>query len=320
MLETKQPLLKILVCDDDLADRKLVGAYLQQIADREIVVLEAGQRAEIQNALNKGRVDLVLMDIQMPEKSGMEWLAEIVEKQVAPVVMLTGAGSEEIAVQSIQEGAVGYLPKGSLSKEKLVETINTALEKWRRMQQGKADQEKLEKLANFDSLTGLYNRRSILRKLGEQLKYARRYREELSLIMLDIDHFKKVNDQYGHLTGDEVLAEVATLIRQNIRVVDAAGRYGGEEFIIILPKTDLSSALVIAERIRKTIEATEMKDFEGKVFGITVSQGLSSWKPGDDEYSLISCADDALYGAKENGRNRVETSLSLGLKKELNKL
>ena len=320
MLETKQPLLKILVCDDDLADRKLVGAYLQQIADREIVVLEAGQRAEIQNALNKGRVDLVLMDIQMPEKSGMEWLAEIVEKQVAPVVMLTGAGSEEIAVQSIQEGAVGYLPKGSLSKEKLVETINTALEKWRRMQQGKADQEKLEKLANFDSLTGLYNRRSILRKLGEQLKYARRYREELSLIMLDIDHFKKVNDQYGHLTGDEVLAEVATLIRQNIRVVDAAGRYGGEEFIIILPKTDLSSALVIAERIRKTIEATEMKDFEGKVFGITVSQGLSSWKPGEDKHSLISRADDALYGAKENGRNRVETSLSLGLKKELNKL
>ena len=101
--------------------------------DRGIVLLEAGQIAEIQDALDKGRVDLVLMDIQMPEKSGMEWLAEIVEKQTAPVVMLTGSGSEEIAVQSIQEGAVGYLPKSNLSKENLRNTMDAALEKWRRM-------------------------------------------------------------------------------------------------------------------------------------------------------------------------------------------
>ena len=215
---------------------------------------------------------------------------------------------------------MGYLPKGSLSRERLEKTIDAALGEWQRIQQSKANQEELEKLANFDSLTGLYNRRAILRRLDEEIKHAKRYKEQPSLIMLDIDHFKKVNDRYGHLTGDDVLEEVARLIRQSIRAVDAAGRYGGEEFIIILPKTDSSSALNVAERIRKAIEMAGMKDSEGNVFSITVSQGLASYKPGEDKHSFISRADDALYAAKENGRNRVETSLGLELKKELNKL
>jgi len=307
-LKANQSLLKILVCDDDPADRKLVRAYLQQIDSREIVLLEAGQRAEIQNALDKGRIDLVFMDIQMPEKSGMEWLAEIVEKQTAPVVMLTGSGSEEVAVQSLQKGAVGYLPKSKLSTEKLAETIDDAMKRWRQIQQGRANQEELERLANIDSLTGLLNRGAILRKLSEQMKHAKRYRDELSLSLLDIDHFKKVNDQYGHLTGDDVLEQVAILMWQNIRDADIIGRYGGEEFIIILPRTGLSSAPNVAERVRKMIEVSKMKDSEGNMFGITVSQGISIYKLGEDEHSLISRADNALYKAKGNGRNRVETS------------
>ena len=308
VLKVERPLLKILVCDDDPADRKLVRTYLREVADREIVMLEAGERAEIREALDKGRIDLVLMDNQMPEKSGMEWLAEISEKRMAPVVMLTGSGSEEVAVQALQEGAVGYLPKGSLSKEKLVEAIDAALEKWRLMQQSRANQDELERLANFDSLTGLHNRRAILHRLDEHIKQVRRYEGELSLIMLDIDYFKKVNDQYGHLIGDEVLENVAVLMQQNVRNTDSVGRYGGEEFIIVLSETDLSSALIVAERLRNAIEAAEMRDSEGNMFGITVSQGVSSYKPGEDKQSLISRADDALYRAKQNGRNRVETS------------
>ncbi len=308
VLKVERPLLKILVCDDDPADRKLVRTYLREVADREIVMLEAGQKAEIEEALGKGRIDLVLMDNEMPEKSGMEWLAEIVEKRMAPVVMLTGSGSEEVAVQALQEGAVGYLPKGSLSKEKLVEAIDAALEKWRLMQQSRANQDELERLANFDSLTGLHNRRAILHRLDEHIKQVRRYEGELSLIMLDIDYFKNVNDQYGHLIGDEVLENVAVLMQQNVRNTDSVGRYGGEEFIIVLSETDLSSALIVAERLRNAIEAAEMRDSEGNMFGITVSQGVSSYKPGEDKQSLISRADDALYRAKQNGRNRVETS------------
>jgi len=307
-METRveQPLLKILVCDDDPADRKLVKVHLRQVTGSEVVVLEAGQKTEIQSALDKGRIDLILMDIQMPGKSGIEWLAEIVENQIAPVVMLTGAGNEDVAVRSLQSGAVGYLPKGSLSGDKLVKTINVSLERWRQMQQEKANHEDLERLVNIDSLTGLYNRRATMHRLDEEIKNAGRYSDSLSLSLLDIDYFKKVNDQYGHLVGDDVLEKIATLLRRSVRETDVVGRHGGEEFLIILSKTDLSSAEIVTERVRKLIEAAEMADSEGNVFNITVSQGLVSYEPGEDLESLVSRADDALYRAKENGRNRVE--------------
>jgi len=315
--EIKQPLIKILICDDDQADRKLVRTYVKRMTDREIVLLEAGHTEEIQNALDKGRIDLVLMDNQMPGKSGMEWLAEIAKKQLAPVVMLTGSGTEEIAAQAFQEGAVGYLPKGSLSQEKLQNIIDVALDKWTRLQQATADKEKLEILATFDSLTGLYNRRAILGKLRDLINLANRYKEDFSLSMLDIDHFKRVNDRYGHLTGDEVLEKIATLIRRNIRDTDIVGRYGGEEFIIILPKTNLSSSWGVAERLRTILEETEMKDSAGNVFAITVSQGLAGWERGEDATSLISRADEALYKAKEKGRNRVQILLGPSLRDKI---
>ncbi len=313
----KQPLIKVLICDDDPADRKLVRTYLQRITKREIVLLEAGYTEEIQNALDKGRIDLVLMDNQMPGKSGMEWLAEIAKKQLAPVVMLTGSGTEEIAAQAFQEGAVGYLPKSSLSQKKLSSIIDVALDKWTRLQQAKADREKLERLATFDSLTGLYNRRAVLGRLDELINLASRYKEDFSLSMLDIDHFKKINDHYGHLTGDEVLEEIAVLIRRNIRETDIVGRYGGEEFIIILPKTNLSSAWVVAERLRSIIEKTGMKDSAGNAFTITVSQGLVGWERDEDAASLISRADEALYKAKEKGRNRVQILLGPSLRDKI---
>ena len=129
--ETKKTPVKILVCDDDPAFRKLVQTYLRS-ADKGFVLEEAGQKEEIQDALDKGGIDLVLMDIMMPEKSGIEWLDEIVEKRIAPVVMVTGFGSEEIAVQSIHEGAIDYIPKDHLTKDRLLSTIEITLETWKR--------------------------------------------------------------------------------------------------------------------------------------------------------------------------------------------
>ena len=315
--KTKQPLIKILICDDDPADRKLIRACVQRTTDRQIVLLEAGQTDEIQNALAKGRIDLVLMDSQMPGKSGMEWLVEIARKRLAPVVMLTGAGTEEVVTQAFQEGAVGYLPKSSLAREKLKNTIDVALDKWARLQQARADKEKLERLATLDSLTGLYNRRAILARLRELINLANRYKEDFSLIMLDIDHLKKINDRYGHLTGDEVLEGIATLIRRNIRDTDIVGRYGGEEFIMVLPKTTLALSWIVAERLRSTIEKAQMKDSAGHVFSITVSQGLAGWERGEDATSLVSRADEALYKAKEKGRNRVQILLGPSLRDKI---
>ncbi len=307
-MEDRKSLLKILVCDDDPVDRKLVRAYVKQIDDREIVLLEAGDKDEIQSALDRGSIDLVFMDLQMPEKSGMEWLTEITHSHVAPVVMLTGLGSEDIAAESIQEGAVGYLSKAGLSRERLENAIDNALRRWRQVQQSRASQEELERLARFDSLTGLYNRRTVLGLLDDQIKRAKRYDEALAVLMVDIDHFKKVNDRYGHLVGDRVLEAVAAVLSQSVREVDIVGRYGGEEFLATLPKADTLAARIVGERMRRAVEAAGMTAHDGTVFHVTVSVGISSYRSGEDHLEFIGRVDDALYRAKQNGRNRVEVS------------
>lgn len=164
----------------------------------------------------------------------------------------------------------------------------------------------LERLAYFDTLTGLFNRRSILEKLNEWLRHLERYGGRLCVIMLDIDHFKAVNDLYGHRVGDRVLTNIAHLMRETIRQTDFVGRYGGEEFLIILPQTDAGGAAIVAERTRASIQGCPMHDADGKTFPVTASLGVAEWCKRDDEDLLITRADAALYRAKDAGRNKVE--------------
>ena len=306
MIKGRNAPFRVLICDDDPGDRWLIRAYLQQQTDREITFVEAGETSEIQAAVDQGTVELVLMDIDMPDKSGLYWLRQIVENQLAPVVMLTGHGSEEMAVQSLQQGAVGYLPKSNLSREQLIDTIDRAMEKWRAMQRSRADKEELERLATVDSLTGLLNRRATLQKLEESMTRARRYGEKLCVLLMDIDNFKQINDTYGHVEGDTALRNVAALVQRRIRDADTVGRYGGDEFLIILPHTELAYALIPAERIRKAIEALRIEDATSSAYSMTVSLGIASYEPGDDTTSIIHRADNGLYRAKQEGRNRIE--------------
>jgi len=163
-----------------------------------------------------------------------------------------------------------------------------------------------EKMANYDTLTGLYNRRAILEKANEWICHVRRYKGRLTVVMLDIDHFKQVNDIYGHRVGDRVLMDLSSMMQRSVRQTDFAGRYGGEEFLIILPRTDVAGASVMAERVREAIQGAPMHDAEGNAFKVTASLGVAEYCSGDDEDSLITRADAALYRAKEAGRNRVE--------------
>ena len=158
----------------------------------------------------------------------------------------------------------------------------------------------------FDSLTDLHNKQGILDILRELIAHSERYKHNLSVSILDIDHLNKINEHYGQFTGDAVLTNVAKIIHQNIRGSDIAGRYGEDEFVIVLPRSNLYAAMVTAERIRNTIQNTEMKNADENVFTITVSQGLSSWEQGEDAQSLLSRAAETLNKAKQNGCNRVE--------------
>jgi diguanylate cyclase (GGDEF)-like protein len=161
----------------------------------------------------------------------------------------------------------------------------------------------VKRIMNTDPLTGIFNRRAIDKMINREISFALRHKLPLSVVMIDIDHFKKINDTYGHETGDNVLKNFAKKIKKLIRNEDIFGRYGGEEFILILPNTNIDSAYKVTERIRKEIEKMKLKGIKGN---ITASFGLTEILPADNQDSLIKRADDALYLAKRNGRNRCE--------------
>ncbi|MES2107068.1 MAG: sensor domain-containing diguanylate cyclase [Pseudomonadota bacterium] len=165
----------------------------------------------------------------------------------------------------------------------------------------------MQKLATYDDLTGLLNRRALLARLQEEVDRARRIVHPLSVIMLDLDHFKQINDSHGHLAGDVVLHGVGKFLRERLRVTDSAGRYGGEEICLILPGTSLDDAIAVAEKLRQALATAEFVTSGGSIaatasFGVVAGQPGPKLNPGD----LLTAADDAMYSAKKNGRNRVE--------------
>jgi diguanylate cyclase (GGDEF)-like protein len=170
---------------------------------------------------------------------------------------------------------------------------------------------RIEELSLTDELTGLYNRRLLAYRLHEEVNRAQRHRHYIGCIMVDIDHFKKTNDTYGHPAGDRILQEVASTIKENCRAEDIVVRYGGEEFVVISPETRSDGLMVLATRIRELIEKMEVRSGDGKVIPVTVSLGVAEIKydekeQSDNEEDIIELADRALYLAKANGRNRVE--------------
>ena len=169
------------------------------------------------------------------------------------------------------------------------------------------------KHATLDALTGFNNRRQLEERIKQEVSSAKRQKRNLCAIMTDVDFFKSANDTYGHAVGDLVLKTIARVIKMQLRDYDIAGRYGGEEFSIILPYTNLSEAQMVAERLRKAVEKTKIdiskvnSDVTEKNIGVTISLGVAEYSTDDDENTLLQKADKALYKAKENGRNRVES-------------
>ena len=188
-----------------------------------------------------------------------------------------------------------YLKRAVLTMAQELEALITQL---------KSEKDKLEELAYTDPLTGLSNRRFFLEEMKRVLETAKRYKEPLSILMLDVDNFKRINDEYGHDVGDMILKQLAEVIRRSIRSSDIAARFGGEEFIVALPKTDEKGALMVAERIRQEFKKSKVK-VDGKDVGTTVSIGVATLDEGYDLDRLIKEADEALYEAKRTGKDKV---------------
>lgn len=189
----------------------------------------------------------------------------------------------------------------------VIKSAVNAIEQSHAIEQAKADNARLEALAHTDPLTHLLNRRALTIRLVAELERVRRYNSPLTMLMIDLDHFKRVNDTYGHLVGDEVLRGIAMILQRSLRSVDMVARYGGEEFVVVLPETTEQGAVAFAERIRQRVEQHAFEAERANTARVTVSIGVSAFPAPHVETAddLFSKADAALYRAKEKGRNRV---------------
>ncbi len=280
----------VLVVDDDESVCHLFSAMLSSHGF-EVVAEQDGRKAL--SLLRDGDFDVVVLDLVMPQLDGLSMIEEIREYDSAlPILVVTGYGSAETTVAAMRRGATDFVTK-PVDAGFLDLRIRRA---W--------DLEHARRLANTDGLTGIYNHRYLQERLRGEIERAERYSRPLSVVMADLDHFKRFNDMFGHPRGDEVLIEVAHTLRQLTRATDVVARYGGEEFTLILPETPAAEAKVFAERVRECIAALELNGGD-PASQVTLSAGIAAHHPGMTKEALIEAADCALYRAKRGGRNRV---------------
>jgi len=284
---------KVLIIDDEEAICALFAALLKQYGCYQIVTTTDGRK--VMDLLHSERFDVVLMDMRMPALTGSDLLRQITQAfEELPVIIVTGHGTIEAAVESMQAGAADFVTK-PVPGAVLHIRIQKALEHTH-----------TRRLASTDGLTELYNHRTFQERLAQEVDRANRYGRPLSLVMVDVDHFKIYNDTYGHPQGDIVLRELARLLREVSRTSDVVARYGGEEFALILPETDRVSAQKIGHRL---CEQVERHAFPGEGHlpsnALTISIGVATHTPAGTKEALLKNADAALYNAKRSGRNRV---------------
>lgn len=291
----------VLIADDSLVIRAVVRAHLEE---KGYAVVEAEDGIAAVERCATTRPDVVLLDIEMPGLDGYQVLARLKdapELRDIPVVFLTSRSGMDDVVAGLEAGAHDYLRK-PFEPQELVARVAAAAQVKKLQDQLRQRNDELDRMTRTDALTGLFNRRHLDQELIRQYSIAYRNCTPIAVLLLDIDHFKKVNDTYGHPAGDFVLQEFGRRLGSEVRAGDIAGRWGGEEFLVVLPGADLPAALTVAERIRlATCLAPVVLD--GTQIALTVSGGCALG-PLDTPEELVARADAALYEAKVGGRNR----------------
>jgi len=245
--------------------------------------------------------DLILLDIMLPRLTGLE-VARLIkgnkELPFIPIIMQTALDSTQDKVDGLDAGADDYITK-PINFAELEARVRSLL-------RIKALQDQVERLSKTDALTEIDNRRHLEQRLEETFEHSLRMQEPFACVMCDLDKFKSVNDTYGHQAGDAVLRQLAALLKIAAREIDRVGRYGGEEFMLILPGATAEAAVTFAERVRKSVEEHTFA-FDGGSVQRTISCGVAGWPHTriTNVDALVRAADDALYVAKEQGRNRV---------------
>ena len=291
--------MKILIAEDDTTSRLVLAATLKKMG-HEVSSAQNGRQAW--EMLEQEYFPLVISDWMMPDVDGLELCRLIRARRqmtYSYIILLTALGGKTNYLDAMDAGADDFITK-PFDADQLAARLRVA-------QRILDLHETLRTHAMHDALTGLYNRAAIMQSLSEELDRAVRDDKPVTLIISDVDHFKRVNDTYGHPAGDAVLRRVAECLHSSLRSYDKIGRYGGEEFLLVLPNCDQNNAPAVANRIRRVVEATGVQA-GAEILSVTASMGIAVSSPENRAApdALIQAADSALYRAKAAGRNRVE--------------
>ncbi len=324
---------RILLVDAEPSLLEMLGEFLRE-QGHEVILAATG--ASALDLYNSERPDLILLDLKLPDLSGLEVLRHISARdEETALIVISGVGSMHDVIEALRRGAWDFLVKPFVNLELVLHSVSKNLEKVRLKRENRLYREHLEEevqrrtlelrqeiisrkrieeelrrsemryreLSLTDELTGLFNARHFFRQVQTEVERATRYNSPLSLCVLDIDNFKQYNDTYGHLNGDAVLSELGRTIRNLIRDADSAYRYGGEEFIIILPESNSEEAARVAERIRLAFFEHTFFPAPGTGVHVSISLGVTSYVYGESVSDLVDRADQNMYAAKKSGRN-----------------
>jgi two-component system, cell cycle response regulator len=282
----------------------LAEALVRELEDAGAKVLRARTASEGIGHLIDGPIDVAIVDVELPAESGLVLLEHLrSEGGQTPVLLLSNTNDALARAAAFGQGCDDYFLKPVVPAE-VVARAKRRIEVHQVLRSAKAESERLHELSVTDGLTQIANHRHFQDRLREEFRRAQRYDDPLALILVDLDHFKQVNDTFGHQVGDEVLFSMAACLKAAVRETDFVARYGGEEFAVLLPKTHLAGALTVAERI-----VAEMLNIKAGPAGlkVTASFGVSGF-PGrsvNTSDQLVRTADEALYRAKREGRNKI---------------
>jgi len=284
----------VLIVDDNPLNIK----FLQTLLTHQAYKVESAENGLQACRLSKKIVpDIILLDIMMPVMNGFEAckrLKEMPETKNIPIIFLTSKADTQDVLKGFQLGAVDYITKPFQYKV-LLARISTHLKL-------KFARDILKKMAILDGLTQLYNHGYINKRLSQEISEAKRHSHPLSIFMFDLDHLKNINDTYGHNTGNDVFVKISTTLKKNMREEDIIGRYGGDEFLIVLPNTRRQAGYKVAEHVRKMICNLKWHHDGMKV---TISGGITAMQDEKNAEELIAKTDVLLYQAKRNGRNSI---------------